>query len=317
VKISSVFFKIRFSLPSGLFQIHNLLIMPKKTEIINNGSLVDAHIHIEDAQGLEDVIAAGVGEVRDAGTRNGAGLGVRRNGLRGAKLLVVSAGRALSKEGGYGSRFGRQVGTREEITSEIERHKRDGAGIIKIMASGIVSLNNHGRITRGGFTAEEIEYIVDEAARLGLAVMAHANGEAAIISAAKAGVRSIEHGFFMTRRSLEVLAEAGTFWTPTVGALARAAGSSTASAEAMVYVRGLLRTHLDMIGQAHAMGIPLAIGTDCVLPCSDYKKAYAAELSYFEVAGISREMVMRVAAEGGRKLLGPESKGEVSSGKGA
>ncbi len=277
--------------------------MPK-TEIAADSGLVDAHIHIEDARGLEAVIAAGVRAVRDAGTRSGAGLGISVPGLRGAKLLVVSAGRALSKEGGYGSRFGRPVGTKDEITSEIERLKKGGAGIIKIMASGIVSLKNPGSITIGGFTAEEIKYIVGEAARLGLAVMAHANGEAAIVSAAKAGVRSIEHGFFMTTRSLEVLAEAGTFWTPTVGALARAANSATASAEAKVSVRGLLRTHLAMIGQAHAMGIPLAIGTDCVLPCREYKKAYDAELSYFEEAGISGDMVLRIAAEGGSKLIG-------------
>ena len=36
--------------------------------------------------------------------------------------------------------------------------------------------------------------------------MAHANGEEAIMAAAEAGVRSIEHGFFMTERALELIA---------------------------------------------------------------------------------------------------------------
>ena len=36
------------------------------------------------------------------------------------------------------------------------------------------------------------------AADCGLGVMAHANGEHAIMDAAEAGVRSIEHGFFMS-----------------------------------------------------------------------------------------------------------------------
>jgi imidazolonepropionase-like amidohydrolase len=277
--------------------------MPK-TDISPNNRFVDAHVHIEDARGLEAVNAAGVAAVRDAGTRNGAGLGISGTGGRGGKPLVVSAGRALSKEDGYGSHFGTPVGTRDEIKSEIDRLKKDGAGIIKIMASGIVSLRRPGSITTGGFTAEEIEYIVKEAAQLGLAVMAHANGESAVIAAARAGVRSIEHGFFMTKKSLDAIAKAGTFWTPTVGALARASDSGAVSDEAKVYICGLIRTHLEMIGRAHSMGIPLAIGTDCVLPVREYEKAYAAELSFFEQAGLPRDIVLRIAADGGRKLLG-------------
>lgn len=269
----------------------------------NNG-FVDAHVHIEDARGLEVVTAVGVAAVRDAGTRNGAGLGIIGTGGRGEKPLVVSAGRALSKEGGYGSRFGTPVGTRNEIKSEINRLKKAGAGIIKIMASGIVSLRRPGSITTGGFTAEEIEYIVDEAALLGLAVMAHANGESAVISAARAGVRSIEHGFFMTKKSLDAMAKAGTFWTPTAGALARASDSGAISAEAKAYINGLIQTHLKMIGRAHSMGIPLAIGTDCVLPVREYKKAYAAEMSFFEQAGLPHDIVFQIATDGGRKLLG-------------
>jgi len=277
--------------------------MPTKN-IGHNSGFVDVHVHVEDALGLEAVRAAGIAAVRDAGTRNGAGLGISGTGRRGEKPLVVSAGRALSKEGGYGSHFGTPVGTRDEIKSQIGRLKKAGAGIIKIMASGIVSLRRPGSITTGGFTAEEIEYIIGEAARLGLAVMAHANGESAVISAARAGVRSIEHGFIMTRKSLEAMAKGGTFWTPTVGALARASDSGAVSAEAKAYISGLIRTHLEMIGCAHAMGIPLAIGTDCVLPCREYEKAYAAELSFFEQAGLPRDMVFQIACKGGAKLLG-------------
>ncbi|HUI46093.1 MAG TPA: amidohydrolase family protein [Nitrospirota bacterium] len=269
----------------------------------HNG-FVDAHVHIEDARDLEAITAAGVAAVRDAGTRTGAGLAIRGTGRRGETPLVVSAGRALLKEGGYGSHFGTPVGTRNEIKSEIDRLKKAGAGIIKIMASGIVSLRHPGSITPGSFTAEEIEYIVDEAAQLGLSVMAHANGESAVISAARTGVRSIEHGFFMTKKALDAMAKAGTFWTPTVGALARASDSGAVSAEAKAYINGLIRTHLEMISRAHAMGIPLAIGTDCILPDREYEKAYAAELSFFEQAGLPRDIVLRIAADGGQKLLG-------------
>ena len=277
--------------------------MPKEDMSLKSG-FVDAHVHIVTVRGLQAVNAAGIVAVRDAGTQKGAGLGISGTGGKGEKPLVISAGRALSKEGGYGSHFGTPVRTRVEIKSEINRLKKGGAGIIKIMASGIVSMRRLGSITAGGFTAEEIEYIVKEAAQSGLAVMAHANGESAVISAAKAGVRSIEHGFFMTRKSLDAIAKAGTFWTPTVGALARASDSSAVSAEAKTYISGLIRTHLEMISHAHSMGIPLAIGTDCVLPVREYKKAYDAELSFFEEAGLRRDVVLWIAMNSGRTLLG-------------
>ena len=48
----------------------------------------------------------------------------------------------------------------------------------------------------------------------------------------------------------------------------------------------------------------LAIGTDYVLPDAGYAAAYAAEVDYFEQAGLSREAVMKIACEGGQKLLG-------------
>ncbi len=274
------------------------------SDIIIDSNFVDAHVHIEDVHGLEAVTTIGVVAVRDAGTRNGAGLGINGTGRRGENPLVISAGCALSKEGGYGSRFGTTVGTRDEIKSEVDRLKKAGAGIIKIMASGIVSLRRPGCITTGGFTPDEIEYIVGEAAQLGLAVMAHANGESAVISAARAGVRSIEHGFFMTKKSLEAMAKTGTFWTPTVGALVRASDARTVSIEARKYVEDLMRTHLEMIGFAYSIGIPMAIGTDCVLPCREYEKAYADELSFFEQAGLPRDAVLQIAANSGRNMLG-------------
>jgi hypothetical protein len=129
---------------------------------------------------------------RDAGTKEGAGLKTRtalRNGL-----AIVSAGWALYKKGGYGSFLGVPVETREEIRGEILKLKRAGAGIIKIMASGIVSLKEPGTITPGGFHPEELRFIVDDrGAGLGVMFM---NGEAAILAAAESGVRSVEHGFF-------------------------------------------------------------------------------------------------------------------------
>jgi imidazolonepropionase-like amidohydrolase len=267
--------------------------------------LIDVHVHIRSLDGLATLAAAGIVAARDAGLRENALPGCENQKLLRTPPTIVSARWALYKKGGYGARFGVAVETRGEIKAEILNLKNAGADIIKIMASGIVSLKEPGIVTAGGFTIQEIRFIVDEARRHSLNVMAHANGEEAIVSCATASVRSVEHGFFMTERALDALAEQEIFWTPTVGALARAAVSVPGRAINHVrdFIDSLILSHLKMIGRASAVGVPLAVGTDCVLPAPYYARVYGEELEYFEQAGIAQSGVIAIATSGGARLL--------------
>jgi imidazolonepropionase-like amidohydrolase len=262
--------------------------------------LVDAHVHLARDGWKESAMQAGVAAVRDAGLKPVAG-GARRTS--GGELVLVSSCWALYKAGGYGSRFGLPLSTMGSVKTEIGKLKQAGADIIKVMASGMVSLKDPGTVTAGGFDREELRVLVREAAAAGLAVMAHANGEEAIMAAADAGVRSIEHGFFMTERALDLLAGKAVYWVPTTGALARAANVG-ASAAARRFVADLVQQHLRMLALAHGIGVPLAVGTDFVLPAPGYRNAYEAELAYFREAGISEDAVLKIASEGGARLLG-------------
>ena len=267
-------------------------------------AFVDAHVHIRYPEGIASFVAAGIAAVRDAGMRdcpwNEPGEIVQRSGLP----VIISAAWAIYKKGGYGSRLGAPVETQAEIKTEIFKLKNAGAAIIKVIASGLVSLTRTNSITPGGFSREELAFIVQEAAGQDLAVMAHANGEDAIVAAAEAGVRSVEHGFFMTAHALEAMAKKGTYWIPTVGALSRAAHADAVSKEMQTYSAALITKHMEMIGRAHAMKVPLALGTDCVLPDQEYKTCYDAEISSFAQSGISRNDVIAIACEGGARLLG-------------
>ncbi len=266
----------------------------------NLPDLVDAHVHIGSPGWQDAVLHAGVGAVRDAGMQPSC----RQQAHRHERPRVVSSCWALYKEGGYGSRFGTAVSPRSGIGPEIARLKEAGADIIKTMASGMVSLKQPGHVTAGGFDSEELHIIVREAAAAGLGVMAHANGEPAIMAAARAGVRSIEHGFFMTEQALDLLCDRGIFWVPTTGALVRAARTAGVSEEAQQFVSDLAGRHLRMIRAAHDRGVQLAAGTDCVLPDRRYGEAYQEELTYFRQAGLSEEEVSRIATVNGARLLG-------------
>jgi len=260
---------------------------------------VDAHIHLKQSSGIDSLRAAGIVAARDAGMREPVAPAIRD----ARSPTIISAQWALYKKGGYGSLFGVPVETREDIQDQILKLKAAGAGIIKVMASGMVSLKEPGTVTAGGFSREELSFIVALARSHSLEVMAHANGEAAIIDAAFAGVRSIEHGFFMSEPALAVMAAKGTFWTPTAGALSRAA-QAAGMRDGQHFIARLIQAHLVMVARAERINVPLAIGTDCVLPDPAYGAAYQAELAYFEQAGIPRERVIAIACENGARLLG-------------
>lgn len=275
---------------------------PEQTS--SGAGYIDAHAHLTHAEAIPDLARAGIAAVRDAGTRQGTGLALKRSPGQGSSLRIITAGRALSKRGGYGAFLGTPVGTRQEIAAEMLKLRTEGADIIKIIASGVVSLELPGTVTAGGFDADDVRFIVEEAGTHGLAVMAHANGEAAIRAAAEAGVRSIEHGFFMTEAALESLAKRKVFWVPTVGALRRAAEQTAGRTGALDFIQQEIDRHLVMLGKAFRAGVPLAIGTDCVLPERRYRGYYDDELALFRKAGIPADAVERIACEGGRELLG-------------
>jgi len=283
--------------------------------MINAAGFIDAHAHLTHEDALLDLAHAGITAVRDAGTRQGSGLTLRRSSGLGSTLRVITACRALSKRGGYGAFLGTPVMTRQEIAAEILKLRNEGADIIKIIASGVVSLELPGTVTIGGFGADEIRFIVEEAGRHGLAVMAHANGEGAIKCSAEAGVRSIEHGFFMTEAALESLAKRKVFWVPTTGALRRAAEQAAVRTEVSAFIQQEIDDHLVMLGKAFRAGVPLAVGTDCVLPDRRYRGYYNDELALFRGAGIPADAVERIACEGGKELLGITTEGQAARSK--
>jgi len=263
---------------------------------------VDAHIHIRDAAAVSDLVNAGIGIARDAGTRAGDGLALQQSH---GPVRISSAGRALVKAGGYGPLLGMPLGTNEEVAREIVSLAEAGAGIIKAVASGLVSLVQPDAVTPGGFGRDELVFIVQQSAARGLGVMAHANGARAIEAAVAAGVRSLEHGFFMPDDMLAEMAKRRTVWVPTVGALRRAADGAGTAGEMRRSIDRTIDRHLEMVSRAFSLGVPLAVGTDAVLPDRRYSGWYQDELAWFRSAGIPADAVERIAREGGRELLGP------------
>ena len=65
------------------------------------------------------------------------------------------------------------------------------------------------------YSQEELRIIVVEAGTKNIPVMAHAHGAEGADAAVRAGVRSIEHGTYLTDETLQMMAKQGTYFDPT------------------------------------------------------------------------------------------------------
>jgi len=103
--------------------------------------------------------------------------------------LVLSAGRALTREGGYGGFLGRGVSERGALAEFAAEEIEAGADVVKVILSGSVDFAS-GWAGEPHFALDEMRDLVAMARRRGVPVAAHANGDAAITVALRADIKA-------------------------------------------------------------------------------------------------------------------------------
>ncbi len=281
----------------------------------------------ETISALRAALHAGVTVMRDAG---GLDAGIRdavAAGLVEGPELQVSVV-PISRTGGHGDGFlagsGLEIPTDgmlpaypgrpphladgvDEMTRVVRTVLRSGADWIKIMATGGVM--SAGQDTSTGehlpaeYTEDEIRAAVTEATRHGKPAMAHALGGTAIATAVRAGVRSIEHGLWLTEADAAAMAAAGTCLVPTLGIYAHLAEQAD-SMPAAVAERA--RAAGDVLGQAvqvaQAAGVPVALGTD--FAHRDMHGRNLSEIAHLGRAGLTSGQALLAATANGAELCG-------------
>ncbi|MGE5300475.1 MAG: amidohydrolase family protein [Acidobacteriota bacterium] len=262
---------------------------------------MDAHMHftvhgrpasIPDIETIKKAyLRHGVLEVRDMGNRFGAGLLARK--ILSGEITVKSCGYALYKKGTYGAFLGKGVEGPEDIGREVETLHRAGADFIKVINSGIVSAAGNRLVTDGGFTREELRMLCGESREAGLEVACHANSDSAIRDAVAAGVSSIEHGFFVSKETLHMMAEAGVAWTPTASALLSVA--APLPQDQRRYLEEVVDAHLLSINFACAAGVTVRVGSDSGSEEVSHGGSFFQELRLFRKAGLTNEQILSAA----------------------
>ncbi len=271
---------------------------------------VDVHVHLDmDAGGGLDLPAkvercarAGIAAVRDGGDRDMTVLHSRP--LVQQRMMLAASGVALHAPGKYGKWIGRAVGSRDDMRRAVADLAAAGANQIKVMASGLVSLEHFGQIGPVQFDLADLRFLVELAWEQGLPVMAHANGPEAVSLCARAGVASVEHGYFMGSEAMARLLDAGVFWSPTIVCLDLLARRESPNSPRREVIERTLAVQVGQLAMACDMGLNVATGTDMGSPGLEAGPALRQEMVWWLKAGFSGRELLNAATAAGAGLLG-------------
>jgi imidazolonepropionase-like amidohydrolase len=185
---------------------------------------------------------------------------------------MMVAGSYVSSTGGAGDarQFSIYVGVPivrnladgpDEVRKAVRTHFKNGADFIKILATGAV-LSKGIAPTAQQYSDAEIQAAVDEAARWGRPVAAHAHAAQGIHAAIRAGVRTIDHGSYLDDEAVELLKKSGrrTFYVPTL--VISEAGLEEAPESEKERMRKIREIMLAGFQRALAAGLPIGLATD-------------------------------------------------------
>lgn len=197
-----------------------------------------------------------------------------------------------------------------EAVKAVRYQIKHGAQVIKICATaGVLSME--GPVGAQQFSEEEMRAIVEEAARHGVRVAAHAHGADGIKAAIRAGVTTIEHGSEMDDEALALMKQHGTWLVPTTYLVDR-----INLAVLPPLVRQKAETILPIarknLQRAIAADARIAFGTDAgVYPHGEN----AREFAVYVRLGMTPLKALQSATIRAAEALGRTDRGEIAVGK--
>lgn len=258
---------------------------------------------------LRNTLDRGIVAVRDGGDREWVGLRVRDEVNRGklAGPRILAPGIALGKKGRYGAFLGPGI-SGNQIGETVKKTAARGVDHIKVLVSGVVSFKEYRRVGEIHFSPGELDELVGASHQLGLKVMAHASSDEASRTAAEAGVDSLEHGYFISQSTLEVMADRGIPWIPTLAPVVSQARGSlrNSSREELEVIERTYRRQLKMVKRAQELGVIIGTGTDAGATGVLHGDGLLEEMLLLEEAGLGSDEILRAATANGALALGLE-----------
>lgn len=236
--------------------------------------LIDAHTHIADFASARRALESGVTTVRSAGVSNYADVGLRelvkKGAIPGPDVLAAGyhvrpflAQEAFLSDPVLAPFMNGRVTTVDAIRQVVRVNLSHGVDWVKTTSTeraGTPDTDPRKQL----YTDAEVAAMVQEAATKGIPVMAHAHGEEGALAAVKGGVRSIEHGTYLSEEALQLMKDKGTYLVPTYATVIDLVEPGGDYDNPGLHLRGahMLPRLRDTVVRAHKLGVKIVTGAD-------------------------------------------------------
>ena len=293
--------------------------------------LIDSHTHLDSPEAAARALKSGVTTARVLGSPYFRSLGTRdliRKGFLEGPELLVSGGIVRPDLGApflvtlpeFGRYLSEELHGVENVRAVVRTLLEKGVDVIKVGASGKAG-SAYTDPRQPELNADEIRAAVEEAAKFGKRVAAHAHGRKGAAQAVEAGVLSIEHGTHLDEKTLNLMKEKGIYLVPTLAVMSPRADPMGDSANAIDLRRRFWHMYSSLkavVKSAYGKGIPLAASTDgSYAEFEDTGRIRVPhDLEDMIACGITPMDAILAATRNGARLLGIEDRtGQVIEGK--
>lgn len=274
---------------------------------------------LRSARNARRTLQCGVTTVRDCGSRNGIDFELRAAAEQGVCVTprLFLSGMMICMTGGHGWQLGLEADGPDAVRRAARSQIKAGADNVKLIASGGI-LTRGTEIGSSQFTVEELRAGVEEALAAGKTCCAHAHGAQAVKNATRAGISSVEHGYFIDDEGIALMLEHGTYLVGTSAAVRNVVKYGLDAGippDAVRKAESAINKHIEGFRKAHKAGVKLAMGTDSGVPFTDHGNNLD-ELVYLVEMGLDPAEAIRVATLDSARLLGRDDEiGSLEPGK--
>ncbi|MCB2185165.1 MAG: amidohydrolase family protein [Deltaproteobacteria bacterium] len=267
---------------------------------------LDAHVHLCMRGSPEENLAAswraGLAAVRDLGQKPTQ----PTPGQETRPPLVQASGPGLCAPGDGFCWLAHALRGPEAFARATRERAQAGVAVIKVFLTGLLDFDHPGQVLAPlAVSAPELAAVCQEARRWGLPVAVHASGIPAARVAAQCGVTSLEHGFFLDRPTLALLAQAGVSWVPTAATI-RGLWEDAArfTPPQLDNLTRIIESQLLALGLAREEGVNLVLGSDAGAVNLPHDRALFREMAMWQEAGLPGEEIFAAATGRAADLLG-------------